>query len=45
MLSSVLDEEGQATVADPHKLMISKCFRESKEESNLAIAYAGDDFG
>mmetsp|Transcript_24633 Transcript_24633/g.47908 ORF Transcript_24633/g.47908 Transcript_24633/m.47908 type:complete len:469 (+) Transcript_24633:32-1438(+) len=45
MLSSVLDEEGQETVADPHKLMLSKSFRETKEESNLAIAYAGDDFG
>lgn len=45
MLSSVLDDEGQATVADPHKLAISKSFREDPEEKNLAIAYAGDDFG
>jgi len=45
MLSSVLDEEGQETVADPHKLKISKNFREDEEEKNLAIAYAGDDYG
>mmetsp|Transcript_8439 Transcript_8439/g.21879 ORF Transcript_8439/g.21879 Transcript_8439/m.21879 type:complete len:419 (-) Transcript_8439:191-1447(-) len=45
MLSSVLDDEGLGVVSDPHKLALSKSFRETEEESNLAIAWAGDDYG
>ncbi len=45
ILSSVPDDEGRAILADPVKQNLGQKLRESQEETKLALAYAGDEFG